>query len=449
MATHIATPTSAATPTPAATTPKTIHSLIIDTGPLIKNDPPISSLMARATQLFIIPSVLDEVRDAHTRTRLQNLLPFLTLRNPKPASVEFIKGFARKTGDLEVLSRPDLHLLALAYEIDCERHGNSDRLRQDPSQTSTNAQNNAPGAETKAETPVVEEGEGDKEEIGEARASSEPEIPVADDKAEVSEEKEQDQATEEAVSTALENLSLEHSNTTKVLAETAADSATKEEEEEGEASDNEGGWITPSNLKKRIDEEKGSLPSDDVTFMEAALLTTDFAMQNVALRIGLHIMSSSMHRITTVKTFILRCHGCFATTKDMAKQFCPRCGQPTLIRTSCTTDANGNFKLFLKRNFQWNNRGNVYSIPKPIHGSSNGKMPKNVSVGGQKGWGRNLILAEDQKEFVKASNDRRRLRQRDLMDDDYLPGILTGERKGSSDRIRVGAGRNINSKKRR
>ncbi|KAL5614526.1 hypothetical protein BROUX41_004629 [Berkeleyomyces rouxiae] len=428
--------------TPAsATAPKTIHSLIIDTGPLIKNDPPISSLMARATQLFIIPSVLDEVRDAHTRTRLQNLLPFLTLRNPKPESVAFIKGFARKTGDLEVLSRPDLHLLALAYELDCERHGNSDRLRKDPAQTSTNTQDNAVKTETKTEEDDASAAESNAEKTEAVEA----ETTVAEDK-----------GSEEADATkALGSLSLEDPQTAETSKEETTESNTAEEgetgePEEGEASDDEGGWITPSNLKKRIDEEKGSLPSDEAIFMEAALLTTDYAMQNVALRIGLNIMSSSMHRITTVKTFILRCHGCFATTKDMAKQFCPRCGQSTLIRTTCATDANGNFKLFLKRNFQWNNRGNVYSIPKPIHGSSNGKMPKNVNnTGGYKGWGRNLILAEDQKEFVKASDERRRLRQRDLMDDDYLPGILTGERKGSSDRIRIGAGRNINSKKRR
>ncbi|KKA26604.1 hypothetical protein TD95_003414 [Thielaviopsis punctulata] len=404
--------------TPAsAGTPKDIHSLVVDTGPLIKNDPPISSLLARATQLYTIPSVLEEVRDAHTRSRLQNLMPFLQLRNPRKESLAFVSGFARKTGDLEVLSKPDLHLLALAYELDCERHGGDERLRKDPSQTSTN-------------------------------------VPVL--KQEEKESKAEDNKTEEVPAEALEKLSLEgkaeETQTKESVEEKAEEDATEEpsiDDEVGDDSDDEGGWITPSNLKKRMDEEKGSLPTDEVKFMEAALLTTDFAMQNVALRIGLHILSSSMHRITTVKTFILRCHGCFATTKDMTKQFCPRCGQPTLLRTSCATNADGTFKLFLKKNFQWNNRGNVYSIPKPVHGSSNGKLPKNLSVGGQKGWGRDLILAEDQKEYVKASTERRRQRQRDLMDEDYLPSILTGERKNSSGRVRIGAGRNVNSKKRR
>jgi RNA-binding protein NOB1 len=61
-----------------------------------------------------------------------------------------------------------------------------------------------------------------------------------------------------------------------------------------------------------------------------------------------------------------------------------------------------------------------------------------------------LILAEDQKEYVRAVADESRSRQkeRDLMDEDYLPGILTGERTKSGRRIKAGAGRNVNSRPR-
>jgi RNA-binding protein NOB1 len=129
----------------------------------------------------------------------------------------------------------------------------------------------------------------------------------------------------------------------------------------------------------------------------------------------------------------------------MDKQFCPSCGQPTLTRTSCSTDEHGNFKLHLKKNFQWNNRGNVYSVPKPVHGSSNGRLAKNA--GGKNNWGTNLILAEDQKEFTRAETEQKRQRKKDIMDQDYLPDILTGHRSGGGGKIRVGAGRNVNSKK--
>ncbi len=130
----------------------------------------------------------------------------------------------------------------------------------------------------------------------------------------------------------------------------------------------------------------------------------------------------------------------------MSKQFCGRCGKPTLLRTSCSTLKDGTFKVHLKRNMQWNNRGNVFSVPKPVAGSSN---TKRIMGGGKDGWGQSLILAEDQKEYVQAMTGQRRNKERDLMDDDYLPGILSGDRGRAGGRIKVGAGKNVNAKKRK
>lgn len=163
---------------------------------------------------------------------------------------------------------------------------------------------------------------------------------------------------------------------------------------------------------------------------------------------GASLLDSGLSRITFLKTWVLRCHGCWKVCKDTTKQFCPSCGQSTLTRVSCSTDAAGNFKLHLKQNFQYNNRGNVFSIPKPTHGTSNGKGA-NIKGGGKNGWGRELILAEDQKEYTKKVEEERRTHYRDLMDQDYLPGILSGARSSGNGRIKVGAGRNINAKKRK
>lgn len=64
------------------------------------------------------------VRDEATRSRFQTTLsPFLKLRTPRPESVQFVTTFARKTGDLQVLSKPDIHLLALTYDLEVERNG--------------------------------------------------------------------------------------------------------------------------------------------------------------------------------------------------------------------------------------------------------------------------------------------------------------------------------------
>jgi RNA-binding protein NOB1 len=130
--------------------------------------------------------------------------------------------------------------------------------------------------------------------------------------------------------------------------------------------------------------------------------------------------------------------------RDLSKQFCPRCGGPTLNRVTCTTNQAGEFKLHLKKNFQWNNRGNRYSVPKPVHGAPH----QRVKGGGKGGWGNELVLSEDQKEYVRAVEQEGRKKTRDLMDEDYLPSILSGERRGGNGRLAVGAGRNVNSKKR-
>lgn len=46
----------------AAQGQKRIHSLVVDTGPLIKNEPALSTLIAQAEQIYTIPSVLSEIK---------------------------------------------------------------------------------------------------------------------------------------------------------------------------------------------------------------------------------------------------------------------------------------------------------------------------------------------------------------------------------------------------
>ncbi|KAI1045865.1 hypothetical protein LB505_010626 [Fusarium chuoi] len=440
---------------------KPIHSLVLDTGPLIKNDPPANTLRAKAEQLYTLPCIISEIRDAATRARVETtLLPFITLRSPNPESVKVIRDFARRTGDLAVLSKPDIDVLALGYELECERNGGDWRLRKTPGQKGLNGKPNKPaeGEKTETEAEKVEEtlekavdnltigNPVEQATVGES-SQSEAKDTVAET---VPEPESKDESVTEATET--EN-AIEETTTTTTTTETAqagekADETIEavEEASDGDASDDEGGWITPSNLKKHQAADTGATPSAPVQkTLQAAVLTSDYAMQNVALRMNLNLVAPSLARITHLKNWVLRCHGCFKITKEMSKQFCPSCGQPTLNRVSCSTDEHGNFKIHLKKNFQWNNRGNVYSVPKPVHGSANGRLPKNA--GGKNGWGNNLIFAEDQKEFTRAGEEQRRQRKKDIMDQDYLPDLLTGHRAGGGQKIRVGAGRNVNSKK--
>lgn len=417
---------------------KPIHSLVLDTGPLIKNDPPANTLRAKAEQLYTLPCIISEIKDAATRSRVETtLLPFVTLRSPKPESVKVIREFARKTGDLAVLSKPDIEVLALGYELEIERNGGDWRLRSTPGQKGMNGKPNKPAEEEVKESEATLESEVEKLNLEQPEATeaekqetaprTEPEIEKQPEATEQPEAEEQE--TDKHPEPAVEQPEVD-----------------TQEPSEDEASDDEGGWITPSNLKKHQAASSGSTPSAPVQkTLQSAVLTSDYAMQNVALRMNLNLVAPSLARITHLKNWVLRCHGCFKVTKDMSRQFCPSCGQPTLMRASCSTDQYGNFTIHLKKNFQWNNRGNVYSVPKPVHGSANGRLAKNA--GGKNNWGSNLILSEDQKEFTRASDDQRRQRKKDIMDQDYLPDLLSGHRSGGNGKIRVGAGRSVNSKR--
>lgn len=126
------------TPTMEATS-KPIHTIILDAGPIIKGEPAVSTLLSQCEQLLTTTSVIEEIKDKATRTRLETILmPFLVMRSPKLPSIKFVSEFARKTGDFSVLSRTDIELLALAYELECERNGGDWRLRKSPGQRRTN-----------------------------------------------------------------------------------------------------------------------------------------------------------------------------------------------------------------------------------------------------------------------------------------------------------------------
>lgn len=431
-------------------TSKPIHSLVLDTGPLIKNDPTVSALLAQAEQLYILPSVVPEIRDTATRTRVETqLLPFVTVRAPSSKSVGIIREFARKTGDLGVLSKPDIEVLALGYDLECERNGGDWRLRNSPDQKQVNGkppQKMQVASQTTDDAIIAEAAGSVAVSTTEATAEALGRLAVTDS-AETEDAAKMEDAAEPLDATIVDH---EHGHATRLEDLPATKDTVPEaieDEDDSEASDDDGGWITPSNVNKHKAQGNGSTPAKNPQrTLQAAVLTSDFAMQNVALRMNLNLITPSFSRITQLKTWVLRCHGCFKVTKDMEKQFCPSCGQPTLIRTSCSTDERGNFQLHLKRGFQWNNRGNVYSVPKPVHGTPHGRLAKHA--GGQNNWGASLLLAEDQKEYLKASDAQRKQKKKDLMDNEFLPGILTGDRSGNG-KIKVGAGRAINSRRRR
>ena len=487
---------------------KPVHFIVLDAGPLIANTPSISTLLKKSEEIFTTPSVIAEIKDATARARLETLvMPFITLRTPKIDSMKFVTEFARKSGDLPVLSKTDLEVIALAYELECERNGGDWRLRKVPGQKTVNG---APPSRSQAVKDTEGQEDGQLATDGSVGASTKEDVleqPI--------QENLPSDATVSASTQAIENLSVSDSQTGQVSSgsgesegalpadigslsipektqsstnptlkphasdenvvsqdssltptlgkssENTNPSPTDLSPESGLISDEEdeddggGEWITPSNITRHKTSIEPSSPnqSKQPRQLQVATLTADHALQNTLLLINLNLLSSSLSRISHIKAHILRCHACFTTTKQMDKQFCPRCGQAALTRVTTTTTANGKSILHLKRNMQWNTRGDRYSIPKPVAGSANGKMRE--KGGGKGGWGKGLILAEDQKEYVRAVQDREREKRkgvRDLLDRDFLPGIMgaSGGDRGNipGHRIQIGAGRNANSKKR-
>ncbi|KAH8731810.1 Nin one binding Zn-ribbon like-domain-containing protein [Phaeosphaeriaceae sp. PMI808] len=534
---------------------KPIHSLILDAGPLINNAVSISTIINSAEQIWTTPAIISEIRDEATRSRLETTLrPFLRIKNPSPASYDAVVAFSKKTGDHAVLSRQDLGILALAYEVHCERNGGPWGLREAPKQPvktrlgeeeKINEQKAKKGEKPKAMAleQVIEQNQVvQQQDILVTDTTNQPSEFTGTEKETIEQAATQDAAVEEEAHTNIrpvlesevaeqhitqgdENATTQENqplsegtdtteepheptgkqqNTTDtdvthpILYDVAIagdvvapqDIHQKETEEQISSenvnevsqaalntedlsqdiaslnistppsppassdsdSDSDGDWITPSNLNARQAADSG-LTSNSRTSapvqLDVATMTIDFAMQNVLLQMNLHLLSTNMQRIKHLTSKVLRCHACFLVLKQLDKQFCPRCGGASLRRVSCSTNAKGEFKIHLAKNFQWNKRGDRYSVPKPIAGTANGKW--SGQGGGQGGWGRDLILAEDQKEYQKQiETEKRKKGARDLMDDDYLPGILTGDRSGrAGGRMKVGAGKNVNSKKKR
>ncbi|CAK6984494.1 RNA-binding protein NOB1 isoform X2 [Scomber scombrus] len=182
-----------------------------------------------------------------------------------------------------------------------------------------------------------------------------------------------------------------------------------EEEEEGEEGEEEdddddgGGWITPSNIKQvKMDTADWTAPAD----VRVGCLTTDFAMQNVLIQIGLHVLSVNGMLIKQARNYILRCHACFKTTSNMTKQFCPHCGNQTLKKIAVTLSEDGSMHMHFSKNPKvLNHRGMRHTLSLP----QGGKHSNNPQ------------LVEDQR-FPQQRLSRKARQKTDVFNPDYVAG---------------------------
>ncbi|CAG8535726.1 9740_t:CDS:2 [Funneliformis mosseae] len=377
-----------------------VECLVVDSGPLIKG----TSIRSFAEKLYTVPEVISEIRDKRSRDFLNQISFDIQVKVPSDEAL--------KEGSLSAV---DLRVLALTYMLEVEANG-TERLRKEPVKSRTQLggdnKNSTKDPKTKSEEKRIIV---DQQQIDEANLVSNLEHLQLQD-------------------TLVEAPSSERDESDLVM----GDDGVTVESRQVDYDDDDFGWITPDNIDEYQAKEQKfvfNLKKDDEN-MKIACMTTDYSMQNVLLQMRLNLISVDGKRIRKVKNWVLRCHACYKITTNMEKQFCPNCGNATLIRTSTSTDANGNVIYYLKKNFQYNLRGSKilinhylfhskYSIPNP-------KSSRHV---------KNLILREDQKEYQKALKDQRRQKEIDIFDPDYIPRLLIGSNLSKSNTPVIGYGR--------
>lgn len=78
----------------------------------------------------------------------------------------------------------------------------------------------------------------------------------------------------------------------------------------------EEGWITPDNLAKMktrhasVKNAPKVKEAEEVVHHPVAVITGDFAMQNILLQLGAHLLAKDGQRITQIRQYVLRCHAC-------------------------------------------------------------------------------------------------------------------------------------------
>lgn len=205
-----------------------------------------------------------------------------------------VTAFARKTGDIAVLSTADIRVLAMCLTIELEENG-AWRIRDSPGQKIVHPPKAADSDNLQDTLRKLDIASTETDHVSEPSTSA---------TADAAEETTLTDKAEQA--------------TVAEAAEAAEEEAEEDgEDEEGAESDSSGGsWITPNNLQKHQTADLGLFaPVEDETkiktFMKAAVLTGDFAMQNVGIQMGLNVLGNGGKRVKEVKTWVLRCHACF------------------------------------------------------------------------------------------------------------------------------------------
>ncbi|KAB0797980.1 hypothetical protein PPYR_08973 [Photinus pyralis] len=369
-----------------------VDYLVVDTTGFIQNSP----LQNIGKNIVTCQEVVNEITNKRQLRRLIVLPYDLSIKNVYPESIQVITEFAKKTGDYPCLSATDIKVMALTYQLEKE-HVGTDHLNNEPIRRNVNFMTKSQPPPVKADVvgfydpknktdhnpdTSVEQGDDDR---------SDDEINNLDEL--------DDQLLEKFHSLDCDDIENEDDAENILVSITDQPEGSQESD-----SDDDIGWITPSNIKsakKQLDGET----TEEIS-VKVACITTDFAMQNVLKQMNLNVATLDGRMIKQLRTFILRCHACFKTTSIMTKIFCPKCGNKTLKRVAVTLDEEGNQQIHINARRPITGRGKRYSLP-TIKGGKHSNNPH---------------LVEDQP-FPDQQPTRLAKTKTNPLNDDYIAGF--------------------------
>ncbi|KAJ1666229.1 20S-pre-rRNA D-site endonuclease nob1 [Coemansia sp. RSA 1813] len=451
---------------------KPVVTLVIDTNPLIKG----LSLDTIASKFVTIPEVYKELRSKAAKERYAQLdyQYGIDVMEPDAESISAVYAFAKRTGDFSTLALADLKVIALAFMLEKQANGMtnlklapggnhpdvSDRKILDSARLAVGSRGKgttgkedekkeaaaaAAAVELEKQMDRVLLGGSEQQEASEPaeileigsrendEASSAVVQSVARDEFEVNSDEEPDSGGSDEPNTVQHDESSstnDNSNNDDDGWQVAGRKPRKKQYIKRVDDFFNGSWITPTNVKKyqtanamgmRQTQEK----SDPAKVLDVACVTSDFAMQNVILGMGIHLVTPDGVSVNGLRTWVLRCHACFHLTSNMSKQFCPSCGHATLKRCSVSTGADGRLNVHLKSNYKYNLRGTIYSLPQ-AHGGPHKRT--------------DIITRPDDKAYLRAMQYKKAREAKtgggiggsgSLMDPDFIPDLLLGSNSGN------------------
>ncbi|XP_005185983.2 RNA-binding protein NOB1 [Musca domestica] len=407
-----------------------------------------------AENILTAPDVVNEVRNKRQIRRLCVLPYDLQVREPRTESVKHCVEFAKKTGDYASLSGIDIKVIALAYELEADNVG-TDHLRKEPVmpqvvaskekpqelQDSTKLPgwyNNGGNTDSEDDDEEAEESNGEEDNEQEAEGDNVDKVKESIEKQIENPDEQQDvpEVTQEELEALFEKLKCENAeddancdilvpqskedeeaedddsesetNNDQKDLKSPNNSATKGDEEKNyngvEDEEDDGGWITPSNIKKVKKSMEGKVEADITPLV--ACMSTDYAVQNTLKQMNLNICALNGRVIKHLRTYILRCYACFKTTSVMTKVFCPNCGNKTLKRVAVSLDENGKQVIHINTRRPLTTKYKNQSIP--------------LFRGGK--HSRNPILFEDQP-MPRQMPSRVAKTKTNALEEDYIAGF--------------------------